>query len=124
MLIVAGDGGSRPAVSVGPPGFGAGAEVCAGGETGAGVETTDSAATVGAANEIDAGATGAGLGSGGGAAATDCDVVEAIGAAGVAAFSVSTIDAPLTGAEDAGGTGAGACAGTGSAVGSAPDAAE
>ena len=169
MVIVAGGAGSRPAVSVGVPGFGAGAEVCAGGMTGVDVAATGAAATAGAASEIVGGAAevGAGAGAGvddgagvtarGGAVTTGATTtagvageIEAgadgvgfaagctasggvaaagLGAldgveAGVTAFSVRTIAAPLTGAEDAGGTGAGTRAGTGSVVGSAPTAAE
>ncbi len=169
MLIVAGGAGSRPAVSVGVPGFGAGAEVCAGGMTGVDVAATGAAATAGAASEIVGGAAevGAGAGAGvddgagvtarGGAVTTGATTtagvageIEAgadgvgfaagctasggvagagLGAldgveAGVTAFNVRTIAAPLTGAEDAGETGAGTRAGTGSVVGSAPTAAE
>ena len=75
---------------------------------------------------IEQGAVQVGLvfSSDGGVEATGFGVVGATGAAGVTAFSVSTIDAPFTGAEDAGGTGAGTRARTGSVVGSAPAAAE
>jgi hypothetical protein len=165
MVIVAGGAGSRPAVSVGVPGFGAGAEVCAGGMTGVDVAATGATATAGAASEIVAGAVEVGAGAGvddgagvtarGGAVTTGATTTAGVAGdieagadgvgfaagckasgggagfgaldgieAGVAAFSVRTIDAPLTGAEDAGGTGAGTRAGTGSVVGSAPAAAE
>lgn len=100
-------------------GFGAGAVVGVGVRTGGGVTTTGATATVVAASEIDAGATGVGFGSGGGAEATGLGVVGATGAAGVTAFRVSTIAAPVTGAagdEDWAGTGAG----TGSVFGSGP----
>jgi hypothetical protein len=89
--------------------------------------TTGVTTTAGVAGEIEAGADGVGFAAGcepgGGVEGAGFGALDGV-EAGVAAFSVRTTDAPLTGAEDAGGTGAEIRAGTGSVVGSAPAAVE